>query len=200
MKPVTVWSSTSSTPRCKFGESVCFASTPQFIISVLLKASLCIVMWCFLTMRAWFVVWSAVNRKGWRSLLLCVWRCWTARAALEGKCAYCAFSGLIKCVTVFSQQRWAVARAVGSWLCSIFVCLFFLVCRTYFVFQSANVGIMFTSVWSDMRLFLCERQQCSVDAWSRSAKCSKPFACGHQGCIFSRHGQQVSQLTVAMQQ
>lgn len=102
------------------------------------------------------------------SFSLCVWRRWK-RAALEGKCAYCAFSGLIKCTTVFSQQWRPVARAKLAGVYAVFwgFLLWYLFCIPAW---KCCVGIMFMSVWSGMChcLFLCERQQCNVDAFTAS--------------------------------
>lgn len=139
-------------------------------MSVLLKASLCIVPWCLLTMCAWFVVWSGVNRKGWRSLFLCVCDAVGQEQLWKGECAYCAFSGLIKCVTVFSQQWWPVATAKLAGVSA--VCFFYSVCDALFCIPvwKCCVRIMFTSVWSDVCdcLLLCERQQGNVDAFTAS--------------------------------
>lgn len=215
LKPAADLSSRSSTPTRTYDESLCFASASQFIMSVLLKVSLCIVPWCLLTMCTWFVVWSAVNRKVWRSLFLCVCDAVGQDQLWKGGCAYCAVSGLIKCVTVFSQQWWPVARAklaVAYAVCFVFFSLWSLFCIPVW---KCCVGILFMSVWSDVChcLLLCERQQCDVDAFTASHHVSQSpdspriknqirfaFACGYPGCIFSRRGQQVSQLTVAMQQ
>lgn len=135
------------------------------------------------------------------SFPLCVRRCWT-RSALEG-----AFSGLIKCVTVFSQQWWPVARAklAGAYaVCFIFFSLWSLFCIPVW---KCCVGILFIRVWSDVChcLLLCERQQCSVDAFTASHHVSQSpdspriknqihfaFACGYPRCIFSRRGQQLA--------
>lgn len=165
-------------------------------------------------MCAWFVVWNAVNRKGWRSLFLCVWRCWKTRAALEGKCAYWAF------LQAFLSAWQYLANSDGrllelSWQVFMQVfCLFVFYSKILILYSSLEMlrwdsvhecmmwhvslsgppweaGVQcwcFHSVWSRV-----------AKAWIHSAKCSQPFACGYPGRVFSRRGQ-VSQLTVAMQQ
>lgn len=145
LKPVADLSSRSSTPRRTYDQSLCFASASQFIMSVLLKASLCIVPWCLLTMCAWFVVWSAVNRKVWRSLFLCV-------------CDAVGQDQLWKELFQASLSVWQyLANNDGlslelSWqvLMQFVFCFVFSVCDPYFVFQSGNVALGYCSWVSDL--------------------------------------------------
>lgn len=142
-------SSRSSTPRRTYDESLCFASASQFIMSVLLKASLCIVPWCLLTMCAWFVVWSAVNRKVWRSLFLSVCDAVGQDQLWKESVLIVLFQASLS-VWQYLANNDGLSLELSWQVLMQFVWFFFSICDPYFVFQSGNVALGCCSWVSDL--------------------------------------------------
>lgn len=119
-------------------------------------------------------------------------------------CLLC-FSGIIRCMTIFSHQWWPVATVK---LAGVYVGFYSVILSLYFSLEMLHwdsdhgrrVWHASLSVpqWEAAPQHPCFHsiQSCIRKSWINSATCSKPFACGYPGCIFSRRGEVSCYATV----